>query len=114
MERVPAPSEGPVIASAVPKGDRLSTMLQMLSQLGVRVWQPLVLEHSVVRRVDPEAARLRRILVESAKLARRPWLLEIRPPLGLDALLAAPQQGRPASAIARGRWGRSRRNAPSW
>lgn len=93
VEHVPASSEGPVIASAAPKGDRLSTMLQMLSQLGVRVWQPLVLEHSVVRRVDPEAARLRRILVESAKLARRPWLLEIRPPLGLDALLAAPRQG---------------------
>ena len=51
VEHVPAPSEGPVIASAAPKGDRLSMMLQMLSQLGARVWQPIVLEHSVVRRV---------------------------------------------------------------
>ena len=93
VEHVSAPSEGPVIASAIPKGDRLSTMLQMLSQLGARVWQPLVLEHSVVRRVDPEAARLRRILVESAKLARRPWLLEVRSPLGLEALLAEPRRG---------------------
>jgi len=93
VEHVPAPSEGPVIASAVPKGDRLSTMLQMLSQLGAPVWQPLVLEHSVVRSVDPEAARLRRILIESAKLARRPWLLEVRPPVGLDALLAELRPG---------------------
>ena len=93
VERFEAQTEGPVIASAVPKGDRLSTMLQMLSQLGARVWQPLVLEHSVVRTLDPEAPRLRRILVESAKLARRPWLLEVRAPLTLEALLAAPRSG---------------------
>lgn len=93
VERIAAPSEGPVIASAIPKGDRLSTMLQMLSQLGARVWQPLVLEHSVVRSVDPEAARLRRIVIESAKVARRPWLLEVRAPVELRALLAESGRG---------------------
>lgn len=93
VEQRSAPSEGPVIASAIPKGDRLSTLLQMLSQLGARVWQPLVLEHSVVRSLDPEAARVQRILVESAKLARRPWLLEVRAPVALGALLAEPGQG---------------------
>ncbi|MEM9177339.1 MAG: RsmE family RNA methyltransferase [Myxococcota bacterium] len=88
VDHAPRPAAGPVLASAIPKGDRLSTMLQMLSQLGARVWQPLVLEHSVVRSVDPTSARLQRILVESAKVARRPWLLEVRPAIGLDRLLA--------------------------
>ncbi len=88
VETWPAPAATPVLASAIPKGDRLSTMLQMLSQLGASIWQPLVLEHSVVRDLDPDAARLRRILVESAKLARRPWLLEVRAPIGIDAALA--------------------------
>ena len=93
VERVERPTAGPVIASAVPKGDRVSTMLQMLSQLGARVWQPLVLDHSVVRRLDPMAERLRRLLVESAKVARRPWLLEVRPPMALRSLLSAPREG---------------------
>lgn len=91
VETAPPPMGDFVIASAVPKGDRLSTMLQMLSQLGAPVWQPLILEHSVVRKLDPASPRLRRILVESAKVARRPWLLEVRPPASLEgALDAAP------------------------
>ncbi len=82
------PARGLTIASAIPKGDRLGTMLQMLTQLGLEVWQPLVLEESVVRKIDPDAARLRRILIESCKVARRPWRLEVRKPLSLDTLLA--------------------------
>lgn len=84
----PEPVAGAVLASAIPKGDRLSTLLQMLTQLGVGVWQPLSLEDSAVRTLDPAAPRLRRILVESCKLARRPWALEVRPPGALDSVLA--------------------------
>jgi len=80
---------GFVLASAIPKGDRLSTMLQMLTQLGVETWQPLVLADSAMRKLDPAAPRVQRILVESAKVARRAWLMEARPAIGLDALLAA-------------------------
>ena len=88
VERVPAPVSRCVVATAIPKGDRLSTMLQMLTQLGVTDWQPLVLQDSAVRSLDPEAKRLRRILVESAKVARRPWLLSVAAPRELDAVLA--------------------------
>ena len=84
----PAPADRWILATAIAKGERLATMLPMLVQLGVPVWQPLVLEDSAVRDLDVHAPRLRRILVESAKLARRPWLLELREPCGLDALLA--------------------------
>lgn len=88
IARTEAPRDTLVVASAIPKGDRLSTMLQMMTQLGVGAWQPLVLEQSVVRSIDPDAPRLRRILVESAKVARRPWLLEVAAPVALDAVLA--------------------------
>lgn len=87
IEEVARESSGFVLASAIPKGDRLSTMLQMLTQIGVETWQPLVLEDSATRKLDPAASRLQRILVESAKLARRAWLMEVRAPIGLDALL---------------------------
>lgn len=87
IEAIDPPTTGPVFATAVPKGDRLSTMLQMLSQLGARVWQPLLLDESVVRKFDAESPRVHRILVESAKLARRPWLLDVQPLRSLSEVL---------------------------
>jgi 16S rRNA (uracil1498-N3)-methyltransferase len=75
------------LATAIPKGDRLSTMLQMWTQLGLDVWQPLILEDSAVRALDVEAPRLRRILIEACKVARRPWALRVAPPLRLDEAL---------------------------
>lgn len=89
VESVPAPSESWVLATAIPKGERLATMLPMLVQLGVPIWQPLVLDDSAVRELDVRSARMQRILVESAKLARCPWLLEVREPCGLGELLSA-------------------------
>jgi 16S rRNA (uracil1498-N3)-methyltransferase len=88
VRETPRPTSGFVLASAIPKGDRLSTMLQMLSQLGLEIWQPLLLDDSAIRRLDSESNRLGRILVESAKVARRPWLLELRPAHSLEEVLA--------------------------
>lgn len=85
----PRLDSGIVLASAIPKGDRLSTMLQMLTQLGIDTWQPLVLADSAVRELDPAAARLRRILIESCKVARRAWSLDIREPIDLASALAS-------------------------
>ena len=78
-----------VIASAVPKGDRLSTLLQMLTQLGIARWQPLVLDDSATRKLDPSSARLERVLLESAKVARRAHTMTIAAPLDLDGALEA-------------------------
>jgi 16S rRNA (uracil1498-N3)-methyltransferase len=84
----PRPDARFVVASAIPKADRLSTMLQMMTQLGVAVWQPLLLDESVAKRLDPEATRLVRILTESCKVARRAWRLEASPPRSLEETLA--------------------------
>lgn len=89
VELAPPPRDLLGLATAIPKGDRLGTMLQMSTQLGLEVWQPLVLENSAVRKLDPGSARIRRILLEACKVARRPWALRILPPLSLEASLAA-------------------------
>ncbi len=81
------PHSGFRLATAIPKGERLSTMLQMWTQLGLEVWQPLICEDSVIRKLDPDSSRLRRILIEGCKIARRPWAMRILPPLELDAAL---------------------------
>ena len=88
VETIEAAQDRWVLATAIPKGERLATLLPMLTQLGVPCWQPLVLGDSAVRTLDVESARLRRILVEGAKLARRPWLLEVPPPIDFETLLA--------------------------
>jgi 16S rRNA (uracil1498-N3)-methyltransferase len=87
VERDPSPSMGFGLASAIPKGERLAVMLPMLIQLGLEVWQPLILAESVVRSLDPEGARLQRIGIEGCKVARRPWRMQILPPISLEALL---------------------------
>ena len=88
----PPPADPWILATAIPKGERLATMLQMLVQLGVPVWQPIAFADSVIRDLDVHSPRLRRILIESAKLARRPWLMEIGDPRPLAALLDSPDR----------------------
>jgi len=92
----PPPRAALTIASAIPKGDRLSTMLQMLTQLGVAAWQPLLLDDSVVRKLDPKASRLLRILTESCKVARRARRMQVLAPCALEDALARC----PADAVA--------------
>lgn len=87
VREVPRPARRFTLATAVPKGERLSILLQMLTQLGVSAWQPLLLDSSAVRRLDVDAARWRRIVVESCKVARRAWAPELQPLRTLDEVL---------------------------
>jgi 16S rRNA (uracil1498-N3)-methyltransferase len=93
IRSAPAPNSGFGLATAIPKAERLSTMLQMWSQLGLEVWQPVVLEHSAVRKLDVEAPRLQRILTEGCKVARRPWALRVLPPVGLEEAISDRETG---------------------
>jgi 16S rRNA (uracil1498-N3)-methyltransferase len=93
IRSVPAPDSGFGLATAIPRAERLLTMLQMWTQLGLEIWQPLVLEHSVVRRLDVEAPRLQRILTEGCKVAKRPWALQVLPPLGLEQAISDCEAG---------------------
>ena len=93
IRSLPAPHSGFGLATAIPKPERLSTMLQMWTQLGLEIWQPLLLEDSSVRRLNVEAPRIQRILTEGCKVARRPWALQVLPPVGLDAAISDRESG---------------------
>lgn len=76
--------EAPVVelAASLPKGDRLGTMLDMATQLGIARFTPLKCDFSVIsmdrKRQDP-TERWARIMLEACKQSRRATLPEIGP-----------------------------------
>ena len=60
------------VATALPKGDRQSVMLNMLAQLGVAAIIPLETERSVTKSASTFAKRAQRILIEACKQSRSP------------------------------------------
>lgn len=73
--RPPVPAV--TIATAVPKGDRWGTLLDMAGQLGAARIVPIDCERSVVRAGQVRRDRSERILVEACKQSRRPWCPEL-------------------------------------
>jgi 16S rRNA (uracil1498-N3)-methyltransferase len=69
------------LASALPKGDRIATLLSMTTQLGMTSFTPLACQNSVARASGSAFARWERILREACKQSRRPHL----PKLGAEA-----------------------------
>lgn len=76
-------------ATALPKGDRLATLVDMTAQLGVASLTPLRCERSVVGETANRAERIRRIQVEACKQARSAWLPELGEETTPGALAAA-------------------------
>jgi 16S rRNA (uracil1498-N3)-methyltransferase len=95
IESTPEPFSGFGLATAIPKGERLSILLQMSTQLGLEVWQPIICEDSAIRTLDVESARLRRILIEGCKVSRRPWAMRMNPPLRLEEAIERCDPGKP-------------------
>lgn len=81
VEHTPRPTPLIHLACAVPRGDRLSTLLDMCTQAGLDRVTPVDFERSVVRAADlaSKQSRWRRILIEACKQSRRSWLPELRP-----------------------------------
>lgn len=74
------------LVTALPKGDRLSTLIDMVTQLGVRSVTPLRCERSVVGGTDARADRMRRIMIEACKQARVAWLPELHDEVSVDEI----------------------------
>ncbi len=77
------------IATALPKGDRLSTLLDMATQAGVDHVIPLRCEWGVVKPREAPPDRWQRIVVEAAKQSRRAWLPTFGPPMNVSEASAA-------------------------
>lgn len=98
------------IACAVPKGDRLATLLEALAPLGVEEIVPLRTERGVVPWSAHLAQRAQRICVECAKQSRSAWVPALcEPASAADAaregasrgeLLIADRSGPPLAACA--------------
>lgn len=67
------------IASAVPKGDRLATLLESLAPLAVAAWTPLECHHSVVHFSAALAQRSQRVLIAACKQSKQPFVPQIAP-----------------------------------
>jgi 16S rRNA (uracil1498-N3)-methyltransferase len=89
-ERTPAP----VIASAIPKGDRVDWMVQKLTEVGVQRILFLHCDRSVVRwdgeRAARQLARLQKVAREAAMQSRRTELPEIAGPVPFATVAAWP------------------------
>jgi len=65
------------VASAIPKGDRLATMMEGIGPLGVAEFVPLCTDRGVVPWSAHLQQRCGRILVECAKQSRSPWVTSL-------------------------------------
>ena len=106
----PAPQIELALYCALPKGDRLHTLLDMGTQLGMTRFTPLLCERSVVQPGETWSARAERVCIEACKQSRRYWLPALQRPMSLhdalaDANTRAPSLwfahpgGRPMSAV---------------
>ena len=78
VEEVARPTPALHLASALPKGDRLTSLLSMATQLGMTSFSPLQCTHSVVRTSASTPERWARIAREACKQSRRAHLPEFR------------------------------------
>ena len=75
--RIVRPRPEIVLATAVAKGDRQSTLLDMATQLGIAEYVPLLCERGVVKPDAHKVPRWRRICTQACKQSHNPYLPEI-------------------------------------
>jgi len=85
----PRPVPRLALYSAVPKGDRLTVLLDMATQLGMSRFTPINWQRSVAEPGARAHARWQRICLEACKQSRRAWLPEIMPPASLAEAIAS-------------------------
>ena len=85
----PAPTRSVTLASALPKGDRLYTLLDMATQLGIQAFQPLDCVRSVVRWQPRMKDRCTRVMESAAKQCRQTRIPEILNPVNIDEIVAS-------------------------
>ncbi len=76
------------VAQAVPKSDKMDTVIRMGTELGVKEFIPVITERVVVQgNFEHKLARWRRICVESCKQSGRTVIPEVREPVKFPELV---------------------------
>lgn len=91
----PAPAYRLSLYCALPKGERLATLLDMATQLGVTHFTPLLCEHSVVQPSGNWHARAERICIEACKQSLRLQLPVLDAPQDFATALATARAATP-------------------
>lgn len=68
------------LAAALPKGDRQAVMLDMVTQIGMTDFTPLLCDRSVAKFSIRSAARWQKTCLEACKQSRRPWVPRLHQP----------------------------------
>ena len=68
------------LAAALPKGDRQAVMLDMVTQIGMTDFTPLLCDRSVAKFSIRSAARWQKTCLEACKQSRRPWVPRLHHP----------------------------------
>jgi 16S rRNA (uracil1498-N3)-methyltransferase len=85
----PRPSRELVVATAIPKGDRMEWLVEKVTELGASAVWPLVARRSdVTGRGRSRRDKWHRRAIEAAKQCGRLWLPEIAEPAPLDEVVA--------------------------
>jgi len=88
------------LMSAVPKGDRQSTLLDMVTQLGMSDYTPLLCERGASVPSERATARWQRIMIEACKQSRRPWIPRIHSPASLKTVTTGKHGARQMMIVA--------------
>ncbi len=76
------------VAAAVPKGDRLKSLVEKLAEIGVDRFIPLQTVRSVVDPRQTKLDKLQSTVIAACRQSERNWLMTIAEPLTLDTVLA--------------------------
>ena len=68
------------LAAALPKGDHQTVMLDMVTQIGMTDFTPLLCERSVAKPSMRSETRWHRTCLEACKQSRRPWVPRLHQP----------------------------------
>jgi 16S rRNA (uracil1498-N3)-methyltransferase len=91
------------VASATPKADRASWMVEQLAQVGCAAWSPLETKLGVVDPREGKIDRFHRVAAESSKQCGRPWIMDIGEKLTLARCLRGGDNTQVVMADASGR-----------
>lgn len=81
VRQLPRVSRRVHLVSAIPKGDRAATMLDMAAQLGMTDFTPLKTERSIQLDLNRQRERWLRVLIGACKQSQSGWLPVIHDPI---------------------------------